>query len=124
MKKCIVLLLAISVLMISCVDLRSCSGDLLGKYVCTNYYSDENYLELRKDGSYYHYYRFDEEELINEGTWKIDNCDLILRGWKNFNQKASVFDLFGSVEYSIVGDCILTSPDETCTSEDTFRKVD
>ena len=106
-----------------CLDLRSCDKDLSGKYYCNHDENSINYLELKKNGTFYHYYKNENVELSNEGSWKKSNdgyCKIELKDWKNFNEKGGAYEEFMLGLLFINGNYLDISPDgESSTS---FKK--
>ena len=75
--------------MISCLNLRTCDQNLIGKYVCYNIPNAENYLLLKDDGTFIHYFKEGNTEIKDEGTWQMSNkghCIIEFSNWKTFNQ--------------------------------------
>lgn len=75
--------------------MTSCSGDecgnsldVYGTYV--NYYrpDDVNYITLKKDGTYYYFYKKkNQKEKVFEGKWKLSSikneCQVLFYEWKD-----------------------------------------
>ena len=62
----------------SCLDLRSCDFNKLhGRYYCYNNEKTLNWLDLKKDGTFSHYYKQGSIELSHHGTWKKDRGVLL-----------------------------------------------
>lgn len=118
-----ILIFFFSLTMQSCLDLRSCDKELSEKYYCNHEKDSVNYLELKKNGTYYHYYKKGEVELANEGSWTKSNdgyCKIELKGWKNFNEKGVDYENFMLGLLFVNGDYLDISPDgESSTS---FKK--
>ncbi|MDN3676333.1 hypothetical protein QWY90_03295 [Flavobacterium paronense] len=107
----------------SCLDLRTCSEDLAGKYICDKNPKAENYLQINEDGSFMHYYNENGKSFEDKGTWKkSDNgyCEIELSNWKNFNELGENYEEFGNGILWISGKNLNIGPDgESSTS---FKK--
>lgn len=107
----------------SCFELRTCSENLSGKYICENNKNAENYLQLNDDGTFLHYYKENDRIFEDKGTWqKSDNgqCEIELSNWKNFNELGKNFNNFANGILWINGDYLDHGPDgESSTS---FKK--
>lgn len=97
---------------LSCLDLRNCNKSSVGKYICENNPKAENYLVLNSNGTFTHYYKEGEVELIDNGTWeksKDGNCIIELSNWKTFNESGLNYSelanglLWISYEYLDIG---------------------
>ncbi|MEC7262700.1 MAG: hypothetical protein VXW38_03100 [Bacteroidota bacterium] len=125
--KGIVLLVALSALLtnIGCLDLRTCQNDIFGKYVCYNDSGAVNYLLLKDDGSFLHYYKKNQTILTDSGRFKRskkNNCILELSNWKSFNEKGESFDNFINGLLWIDGKYLDIGPDGN--SNTSFKKED
>jgi len=118
--KILIIVFFLSLVMQNCLNLRSCEKNIYGKYYCKNDNKALNYLELKKDHSYFHYYKKDSIELYNTGHWnKIDDgyCKIELENWKNFNEAGPNYEEFLSAILFINGKYLDLSPDgESSTS--------
>ena len=97
-KNFIIVLISI-LLFQSCFNLRTCSQNLSGKYICNNNPKAINYLELKDDGTFLHYYKVDNIVLTDKGTWVKSNseyCEIELSEWKNFNELGEKYETFGN----------------------------
>jgi len=119
-SKFLIIAVFFSLLTQSCLNLRSCKEDLEGKYFCYNDKTAINYLIIRKDGTFYHYYNNGEIELHDNGTWKKNDdgyCKIELSQWKNFNEKGTDYEDFMSGLLFINGSYLDIGPDgESSTS--------
>jgi len=104
----------------SCLDLRNCPENVVGKYICNNNQNAENYLLLNEDGTFLHFYKENNKTLEDKGTWKkSDNgyCDIEFSNWKNFNEAGANFQEFGNGILCINGNSLDIGPDgESSTS--------
>lgn len=119
------LILIISILLFqSCIDLRTCSQNLSGKYICNNNPNAINYLELNNDGTFFHFYKKGNTVLSNEGTWEKSNngyCEIELSEWKSFNELGEKFETFGNGILWINDKYLDISPDGN--SSTSFEKL-
>ena len=107
-----------------CLDLRSCDKDISGKYYSTSNDNTVNYLDINEDGTYYHFYKKKDIELINKGTWeKSDDgyCKIKLKNWKNFNEMGVYQEFIFGLLY-INGDYLDVTQDGT--SSTSFKRED
>jgi hypothetical protein len=104
----------------SCLDLRTCSENLTGKYICENNQKAENYLLINDDGTFLHYYKENGKTFEDKGTWKkSDNgyCEIEFSNWKNFNELGENYVQFGNGILWISGENLDIGPDgESSTS--------
>ncbi|MFI2744350.1 hypothetical protein ACG2LH_16565 [Zhouia sp. PK063] len=117
--KLLIFFLLSLVLSQSCLDLSSCNKDLKGKYYCNREEGSINYLELKQNGKYYHYYKNGKVELFNEGYWqksKDGYCVIELEGWKNFNEKGVNYKDFIESILFVNGNYLDVSPDGESSS--------
>ena len=107
-----------------CLNLRSCSDEISGKFICENNPNASNYLQLNTDGTFLHYYQENSLTLTHEGTWKKSDdghCILEFSEWKNYNNGGENFEEFGNGLLWINGEHLDIGPDgESSTS---FVKV-
>lgn len=107
----------------SCLDLRTCSTNLSGKYICENNSNTINYLKLNEDGTFLHYYKQNDIILKDSGTWQKSEdvyCTIELSNWKNFNDLGNNYHDFGNGILWINREYLDISPDgESSTS---FKK--
>ncbi len=99
---------------ISCLDLRTCSHEIFGKYFCHNNPDAINFLFLKEDGSFLHYYQDEQTTLTDTGEWRRsdkNNCVLELSNWKSFNEKGQNFEQFISGLLWIDGQYLDMGPD-------------
>ena len=119
------LIFFISILLFqSCLDLRTCSQDLSGKYICKNNPKAVNYIELKDDGTFLHYYKNGNVVLTDKGTWMKSNdgyCEIELNEWKNFNELGDKFETFGNGILWINDKYLDISPDGNSSSS--FEKL-
>jgi hypothetical protein len=83
----------------SCLDLRNCNANIVGKYICSNMPNSTNFIKIKKDGTFLHYYKKNNIVLISQGTWEKSTdgyCKIELSEWKNFNEYGENFDEFGN----------------------------
>lgn len=94
-------------------------NEFIGKY-----YSQkegiENYIEIKKNGEFNHFYSKGELILKHSGTWKKSEngyCWLEFNEWKNFKEKGEKFEILGNQILFINGKYLDHSPDgETLSS--------
>lgn len=89
----------ISLILTSCLNLRSCPEDISEKFICKNNPNAENYLLLNIDGTFEHYYKESDKVLTQNGTWersKDGYCILEFSEWNNYNEKGVDFEKFGN----------------------------
>ena len=94
-------------------------NEFIGKY-----YSQkegiENYIEIKKNGEFNHFYSKGELILKHSGTWKKSEngyCCLEFNEWKNFEEKGGKFEILGNQILFINGKYLDHSPDgETLSS--------
>ena len=113
-----------TILFQSCLDLRTCSQDLSGKYTCNNNPNAINYLELKNDGTFFHYYKEGSVVLTDKGTWVKSNdgyCQVELSEWKSFNELGGKFQTFGNGILWINDKYLDISPDGNSSSS--FEKL-
>lgn len=97
----------------SCISFRGCNDDIIGKYYVVKKGEFINYLILKEDGNYYHYYKENGIELSSSGKWKkIDDpyCKISVSNWENYNEKGLEYETFGSIFY-INGNYLDRTPD-------------
>jgi hypothetical protein len=103
----------------SCLNLRTCSQNLSGKYICNNNPNAINYLELKDDGTFFHYYKDDNVVLTDKGTWLKSNdgyCEIELSEWKSFNELGAKFETLGNGILWINDKYLDISPDGNSSS--------
>jgi len=85
----------------SCLSFRSCDWNkLAGRYYCYNNNEAINWLDIKKDGTFQHYYKEGDIKLSHSGTWKKSekgNCAIEIGDWKTFNEKGKDYELLGSM---------------------------
>tara|TARA_B100001765_G_scaffold46201_1_gene26758 strand:+ start:54 stop:461 length:408 start_codon:yes stop_codon:yes gene_type:complete len=109
----------------SCFFLRDCSNDVYGKYVLINNPEAENYLILRRNGTFEHFYSEQNIVLKNEGNWKKSNdgyCVLEFDEWKDYNEKGMNYEEYGNYVLWINGDYLDITPDGT--SPNSFKRTE
>lgn len=120
-----ILIVFISILLFqSCLNLRTCSQNLSGKYICNNNPKAINYIEIKDDGTFLHYYKKNNVVLTDEGTWVKSNngyCEIELSEWKNFNELGEKFETFGNGILWINDKYLDISPDGNSSSS--FEKL-
>lgn len=120
-----ILIFFISILLFqSCLDLRTCSQNLSGKYICNNNPNAINYIELKDDGTFFHYYKEDNVVLTDKGNWVKSNdgyCEIELSEWKNFNELGGKFQTYGNGILWINDKYLDISPDGNSSSS--FEKL-
>ncbi len=107
-----------------CLDLRSCDKDISGKYYSKGDDNTINYLDINKDGTYYHFCKKNDIELINKGTWEKSSdsyCKIKLKNWKNFNEMGVYQEFIFGLLY-INGDYLDLTQDGT--SSTSFKRED
>ena len=107
-----------------CLDLRSCNKDISGKYYSKGDDGTVNFLDINENGTYYHFYKKNDIELINKDTWeKSDDgyCKIKLKNWKNFNEMGAYQEFIFDFLY-INGDYLDVTPDGT--SSTSFKRDD
>lgn len=98
MKKYI-LILFIGFLLEGCLDLRNCDSESKGRYYCYNNEKAINWLDIKKDGTFSHYYKEDTFQLSHHGKWKMrekSNCVIEFDSWKSFNEDGKNYEKYGS----------------------------
>ena len=122
----IVSLIISSLILNSCLNLRSCPEEISGKFVCKNNPSAENYLLLNKDGTFEHFYKEDSITLKQNGTWKRSNdgyCKIELSEWNSYNENGADFEKFGNGLFWINGKYLDMTPDGNSRSSfEKFKK--
>lgn len=110
----------------SCLDLRTCSENLSGKYICENNKKAENYLLLNENGTFLHYYKQNDKTFEDKGIWKKSKngyCEIEFSNWKNFNELGENYHDFANGILWISGDYLDNGPDgESSTSFKKYRK--
>lgn len=112
-----------SLLTTSCLNLRPCNKDIVGRYFCQNIEGATNSLVIKGDGTYLQSYKQGNIELSNSGTWKKSDdgyCAIRLKKWKNFNEFGENYENFGSSLLFINGDYLDIGPDGD--SDTSFKK--
>ena len=98
----------------SCLDLRTCNKNLDGEYVCKNNPEAENYLVLRDNGTFLHYYKENNLEFTDTGTWKKSSsgyCTIEFSNWKTFNESGKDYKELGNGILWISGQYLDIGPD-------------
>jgi len=98
MKKYFLMLL-LGCIIQGCLDLRNCSSDIKGRYYCYNNEKAINWLDIKKDGTFSHYYKEDTLNFSHHGTWKMrekSNCVIEFDSWKSFNEDGKNYEKYGS----------------------------
>lgn len=70
------------------------SQKYIGKYYCSNIKGAENYLIIKKNNHYFHYFKKDSVVLSQEGKWEFltDGFERIeLINFNNYNEKGADF---------------------------------
>lgn len=119
----IFLFIIVSFIFKGCIDLRPCAKSIEGKYYCDRNDKAINFLEIRDDGTFLHYYKEKDIELFHNGTWKRNSdgyCLIELNEWKNYNQEGKNYREFGNGILFINGDYLDISPDGESSSS--FKK--
>jgi hypothetical protein len=117
-QKIVIVFLSI-LLFQSCLDLRTFSQDLSGKYICKNNSKAVNYLEIKDDGTFLHYFKKGNVVLTDKGTWVKSNdgyCEIELSEWKNYNELGEKFKTFGKGILWINDKYLDISPDGNSSS--------
>lgn len=108
----------------SCLDIRECRENILGKYYCHNDPDASNYLELLDNGTFIQVYKKQKIEVSDTGNWMHSNnsyCQILLSSWKNFNEKGGIdFEEFGNGILFVDGDYLNMGPDGV--SSTSFKK--
>ncbi|WP_298304281.1 hypothetical protein [Flavobacterium sp.] len=91
-------LIFFSIMFIGCSPLKK----YYGKYYCENETNAINYLIIKEDNSYFHYYKKDNIEISQTGTWlylddRFERIELI--DFNNYNENGE--------KYSIIKNYIL-----------------
>ena len=125
MKKVYILFFIFSIIL-GYSYLNNCNS-LPGRYYCYNNENAINWLDIKTDGTYVHYF-YDKNKdikLSNSGTWRInadDKCLVELDHWKSFNIEGINYKLYMFVYLHINNKYLDTGPDgENNTS---FKKSD
>lgn len=103
----------------SCINLRSCDSDISGRYICYNDEKATNFLDLNKNGTFFHYYKKDSIESFSKGTWEKSSdgdCRIDFSEWKNFNEDGKQYRVFGNGILFINGNYLDISPDGNSSS--------
>jgi hypothetical protein len=98
----------------SCLDLNNCKSNISGKYYCNNDKNAINFIDLKDNGTFLHYYKKGTIELSSEGSWKKNTngyCYIELSEWKSFNEDGEKFKVFGNGILYINNDYLDISPD-------------
>jgi len=108
-----------------CISFRGgCNEDIEGRYFSERKAKNIiNYLDLKKDGTYYHYYKEDNVEVNCSGKWEKVNdpyCKIRLYNWKNFNVKGLNFEYFKRTIFYINNQYLDRTPDGN--SLESFKK--
>lgn len=86
--------------MLLILSLNTCQkNNIIGKYINTYDEKAINYLELKKDMTYYHYYEEDSILLSQKGRWMIDEDEkntIILFDFQNYNDEGKNFKEYGT----------------------------
>ena len=109
------LIILLIIITISCVNIRNCSKNVIGRYFSEkNNLNITSYLDLKSDGTYYHYYKENGNELMSSGHWKkVEDpyCKIEFFNWENYNEDGLDFlKLNGYILY-INGNFLDTTPD-------------
>lgn len=109
----------------SCLNLQPCNKDIIGRYYCKNIKGAVNYLDLNKDGTFFHYFKKDTIVLEHWGNWKwTENgyCYIRLHEWKSFNELGLMYEDYGNGSLYVNGNYLDIGPDgESLTS---FKKLE
>jgi hypothetical protein len=85
-----------------CLDLRPCPKkklDIVARYYSYNNARALNWLDLKKDGTFSHYYKEDTIQLSHHGTWnqsKKNGCLIEFDSWKTFNEDGKNYQKYGN----------------------------
>lgn len=125
MKK-IMLIVTLTLIFIleGCISFGGCHDDIEGRYFSERKSENViNFLDLNKDGAYYHYYKEGSIEVYGSGKWKkVDDpyCKIRLDNWKNFNIKGLDFESLPGTLLYINGEYLDRTPDGN--DLDSFKK--
>jgi len=105
--------LLIIILTAGCMNLRPCNKDITGIYYTYNNPTAENYLILTKDSTFYHYYKNEQQKLMDSGKWNFNKkyCYIEFNQWKNFNEKGTDYEEFGNYILFVNGKYLDIGPD-------------
>ena len=123
MKKVPFLTIVVFSILQGCLDLRTCTGEIVGRYSCGNNENAINHLNLNEDGSFYHYYKEGNRELSHNGSWarsEKNDCVIELMGWKVFNQDGVDYEVYRNKYLFVSEDFLDISPDGS--SQASFKK--
>lgn len=107
----------------SCLDLRDCPANVIGKYYCYNNPGATNSLELLENGDFIHLYKIENRTYLDKGKWersKKGSCQILLSNWKNYNEVGDKFEDFGNGILFINGAYLDMTPDGN--SSTSFKK--
>jgi hypothetical protein len=100
------------------LSLTSCSSCFSEKEFIGKYYSQkkgiENYVEIKKNGKFTHFYSKGELTLKHSGTWEKNKkgyCYLEFNEWKNFEEKGEKFEILGNQILYLNGKYLDHTPD-------------
>jgi hypothetical protein len=88
MKKIFFAIISILLLQ-NCISIRSCDKLINGKYYAKNNTETIIYLDLKNDGTFYHYFKNQTNEFSHFGTWEISKdgyCKIEFSEWENYNK--------------------------------------
>lgn len=102
----------------------SCNEEkLVGKYYKETKIGVENYLEIKENGFFLHYFSNNDTILKHEGKWNLNDkgfCQIEFNGWNNFDDKGINFEKLGNQILFIDGSFLNYSPDGNTLSS--FKK--
>ncbi len=100
-------------LVASCINLKPCNDKVIGKYYSYSNPKAKNLLILKKDSTFYHYYKENNIKLIDSGKWNFNDkyCYIEFSEWKNFNEKGLKFEIFGNYILYVNGNHLDITPD-------------
>jgi len=93
----------------------TCSNkNLSGKYYKKVDAGTINYIELKINGDFLHYYSNSDTILLHKGRWELDTkgfCIIEFDEWKNFDEKGVNFERYGNNIFYVNGNYLNHSPD-------------
>ncbi|WP_396179842.1 hypothetical protein [Flavobacterium sp.] len=109
--------------------ISSCSGIscnfLAGRYYNKSDRNATNYLVIKDNGTYFHYYKKDSVELYHKGVWqkaKNENCVFEFKNWKSYNERGQDYDDYGIYLLFVNGNYLDNGPDGNSASS--FENTD
>lgn len=115
--KCYLYFIFTVVLMQAC-GIKSCD------FLFCRYYNNSddkaiNYLDIKDNGTYLHYYKKNSIEFSQEGTWKKakdENCIIEFKNWKSYNERGKNYEDYEVYLLFINGHYLDNSPDGNSSS--------